>query len=282
MSCCDPCADLASIKSDLAELKAKMTLLLQHCGPQTPPGGGGAGEITVDAVTFNGTNDYLTRGSDFTSNADGSQFILSTWVRLAAAPGSFTIVANTDGWVFIGINASGFYCAVFNEAADRFLDVTDNTVSLGDGNWHHIALSIDTNFAAGNKLVKLAIDGTAKTPTVTDGDGAFNIDFTQANWAVGATTSAAELFNGDMAELYLALNQYLDVTQAANNQKFRSSGGKPVNLGADGSTPTGTAPTVYLHLDDGEAAANFAANAGSGGGMTVNGALATAATSPSD
>jgi hypothetical protein len=56
-----------------------------------------------------------------------------------------------------------------------------------------------------------------------------------------------------------------------------------VDVGADGSAPSGVAPAVYLHLADGETPAdNFATNAGSGGGMTVNGALAVAASSPSD
>jgi hypothetical protein len=39
---------------------------------------------------------------------------------------------------------------------------------------------------------------------------------------------------------------------------------------------------MYLHLDDGETVNNFALNAGTGGDFTVNGTLATAATSPSD
>ena len=59
--------------------------------------------------------------------------------------------------------------------------------------------------------------------------------------------------------------------------------GEAGDLGSDGSTPTGVAPIFFRHLSDGEAAANFAINRGTGGAdMTITGALTTAATSPTD
>jgi len=59
-------------------------------------------------------------------------------------------------------------------------------------------------------------------------------------------------------------------------QKFRSAGGKPVSLGSDGSTPTGTAPTVYLKNPFG----TFQNNLGGGGNFTVTGTLADDASIP--
>ena len=48
-------------------------------------------------------------------------------------------------------------------------------------------------------------------------------------------------------------------------ENFISAGSKPVSLGSDGSTPTGTAPAVFL---SGNATA-FGTNKGTGGGLTV-------------
>jgi hypothetical protein len=88
--------------------------------------------------------------------------------------------------------------------------------------------------------------------------------------------------DGGMAELFFAPGQFLDFSVQSNRRKFRSSGGKPISLGADGSTPTGTKPLIYLHLDDAETANNFATNRAGNGNLTVTGALTTRATSPSD
>ena len=41
----------------------------------------GNGGFYADAVTFDGSNDYLNRGADLTGNVDGKQFILSFWVN---------------------------------------------------------------------------------------------------------------------------------------------------------------------------------------------------------
>jgi hypothetical protein len=45
--------------------------------------------------------------------------------------------------------------------------------------------------------------------------------------------------------------------------------GAPVSLGADGSTPTGTAPIIFLS----GATSSWETNKGSGGGFTENGGL---------
>ena len=56
---------------------------------------------------------------------------------------------------------------------------------------------------------------------------------------------------------------------ASNRLKFLTASGEPADLGADGSTPTGTQPLIYLA----NATATFQNNLGSGGNFTENGAL---------
>ncbi len=96
---------------------------------------------------------------------------------------------------------------------------------------------------------------------------------------MGARSDDANDANMDVAEVYLNLAESIDIDVSANVEKFRSSAGKPVDLGATGSTPTGTAPIIYLSGD----ATGFLTNKGTGGSFTVaTGSLSTAGTSPSD
>ena len=80
------------------------------------------------------------------------------------------------------------------------------------------------------------------------------------NWAYTSwqfNTTAAVKY----CEWYLT-NEYLDLSIEANRLKFRSAAGKPVDLGTDGSTPTGTAPFMYMR----NPYDSFDTNNGSGGG----------------
>jgi len=75
----------------------------------------------------------------------------------------------------------------------------------------------------------------------------------------------------------------LDLDTVSNRRLFNDgsgggAGGKPVNLGSDGSTPTGNQPIIYLNGDE----TNFQINAGSGGNLTVTGALTACSDGPSD
>ena len=53
--------------------------------------------------------------------------------------------------------------------------------------------------------------------------------------------------------------------------------GSPVDLGATGSTPTGTAPRVFCHLDPGEEGDAFITNRAGNGDLTETGDITTEA-----
>jgi hypothetical protein len=248
----------------------------RHVGgeEESPPAG-----FTCDAVTFDGTNDYLELPSP-TGAADSSQVLFSALVN--TLQGDVGSLANVTGAFDISLNNGDLSLTAVDATASSIFIAATSGAGINDGVWHHIALSLDTNFGAGSRVINLAVDGgsVAMMPSLDTGS-AFQIPLAGKALVVGKDASS-NMYDGDLAEVYFAPGHYLDITQAANNQKFRDTNGKPVDLGAAGSTPTGTAPLVYLHIDNGEAAANFALNAGSGGDFTVNGALATAASSPSD
>lgn len=244
------------------------------------PGGYAAaagGLLTVDAVVFDGTNDYLTRGADYTGSADSDSFIFSCWVNFNGGDGGtqYIVVATAGDGYYIRRNTSNkVNISMQNSSSTTLVNIASGTSVVVASGWTHILI------AKTGTTFYMYIDDVADTPTVTT-NSAGNTDYTKTTHSMGALNTGASKINADVAELYWAPGQYLDISNAANRAKF-ISGGKPVDMGSDGSTPTGTAPILYLSVRPGDAAADFVTNRGSGGGMTLTGTLAIAATSPSD
>jgi hypothetical protein len=103
-----------------------------------------------------------------------------------------------------------------------------------------------------------------------------SVDWTVADWGVGGDTDATDKFGGYLADLYLNTVTSLDLSVESNRRKFITSSLKPVDLGADGARPTGTSPILFLSGGPDL----WHTNRGSGGGMTLNGALTAAPSNP--
>jgi hypothetical protein len=245
-------------------------------------GDGSAGGYTANAVHFDGTNDYLTRGADLTGNADGKVGLLSVWVNLTGGDGVFKTVwasriaggagprvtlQRTDGnkWQMLGANAAGTV----------ILNMTSTTSYTSASGWHNVRASWDLLNGDGWLYVGDTDDLAAGATLTND-----TLDYTIAQHVVGAVYAGSflQLLDGDLADLYVNYAEVQDQSVEANRRKFFSATGKPVSLGADGSTPTGTAPIVFLS----NATATWQTNLGGGGGFTEVGALTDAASSPSD
>lgn len=242
---------------------------------------GRAGGYVANAVDFDGTNDYLTRGAGLTGASDHSQGIFSAWLRLDGSDATLMrLIRAADGNAVLILRDSGnkFVFHLSNTAATSTLAFkTVNSYTSGSA-WRHVLASWDLNFGAGSKLSHLYIDGTSDITVTTDSGSAANVDYTQTDWGFMASHAGASLWNGCVSEFYFAPGQFLDLSDSSNRSKFRTAGGKPADLGSDGSTPTGTSPLVYLKGN----AAGFATNSGTGGNLTLTGTLDTASTSPSD
>lgn len=242
-------------------------------------GFGRSGSIPVNAVDFDAAT-YLTRGADLDGVSDSPLCLFSCWFRLDAGDGTLLYFFSND-------TNEGF-CTVFRDTDNKFkanfYDATgalsyklesSGTVVTGSA-WRHIAVSVDTNFAAGNKLGKMYIDGADVTVVAADAAIAFNIAFSSAttNFGAMASTAGNGKWNGCIAEYYLAPMQYLAL--ATNIGKFYSAG-RPVSLGGNGSVPTGTPPAVYFNTE----AASYGSNAGTGGNYSVTaGSVAGCSSAP--
>ena len=233
------------------------------------------------ATDFDGTNDYMTRGADLTGMADGRKGTLSFWVRFDGGDAALqNILFNTTGAAGFGIRkhtTNVMRTFLRNAAGTSVFDFdTTNTYTAG-ATWRHFLYSWDTDFSAGNKIAHCYVTDAVETLVKTDASAAFDIDYTMTGWAVGANSAGSAKLNGCLSELWFNPT-YLDITVEANRRKFISATGKPVSLGADGSTPTGLRPILYLK----NASATFQNNLGSGGNFTVTGALDACSSSPSD
>lgn len=239
--------------------------------------------LGCDSADFDASTDYLTRDADLTGAADGKQGTVMFWFRLDGGDGTnMTIFTNattlagaTSRWRVRKLVGNGIDILGLNAAGTTILDISTSATYTAGATWYQFLASWNLATAAAHLYVN-DVDVLTST-TLTDD----SIDYTVADWAIGGQASGGTLFDGALAEVYLAL-EYIDLSVLANRRKFISFTGKPIALGNTGQFPTGTAAIVYQHLDNGEAVANFGVNAGTGGGFTVNGTLATGSTSPSD
>ena len=237
------------------------------------------GGYTALGVNFDGSNDWLVRGSagtNFTGISDGTEITCSFWFKpVDSGGGSRRLFTNSDDSfyieqtdaelinVFVGSTTGATLC--FCRSSALSYDV-----------WNHVAFSFD----AGTATPQLYINGSSDLTNIdTPATGTINLNSSTGTPSVGAAANGADKTTSDMADIWFGTTR-LDWSDSAVMAKFRTVAGKPVNLGADGSTPTGSAPIGYFSRRD-TVASSFATNKGTGGGMTINGTLTNSSTSPS-
>ncbi len=241
---------------------------------------GGDTLVNVDSADFDGTNDFMTRGAGLSGAADSGSGIFAAWLRFDGGDGSFQEFLRSSTTSFAVERDTSNVLTLFarNPSGSTVLDLKTVNTYLAGSTWRHYLASWDLSVpGASHVYVNDVSDINVVTFTASG-----TIDYTVPNWGVGCFPPSSFKYNGCMAELYFAPGQYLDFSLVSNRRKFVSSALKPIYLGSDGSTPTVTAPLIYLHLDDGEAVADFATNRGTGGNFTITGTLDTGSTSPSD
>jgi hypothetical protein len=217
---------------------------------------------------FDGSADYYTRGAGLTGAADSKLMTFSVWVRrrshLIEIFSSSSSLAGTADRLKIEFSGSDGQVVIVatNSAGTTILGVLSQA-QLPIGQWSHVLASFDLSDTNKRHLYVNDVSGLIVADYADD-----TIDFTVADYAVGAYPSGAAFFEGDIAELWFAPGVYIDFSDEANRRKFISANGRPVGLGATGNLPTGSAPLVYLSGNGGHA---FETNLGTGGGFTVHG-----------
>ena len=227
----------------------------------------GGAKFKALGVNFDGST-WTRRTSNLTGIVDGPVGSLSFWLVIIPN-GTFTdrVIFTLSPTITVRIFISGTTGPGLTVLSSGKWSVGKTSLAAG---WHHVVVSWQTGPG-----VNLYVDGVfAQTQSNPSG----NFDYTTNPIVFGAAFdgTAPQMF--DMAEFWFDPT-FIDLSVPANIQKFRSASGKPVNLGANGSKPTGSQPAMYLR----GGAANFLTNLGYGGDFTVAaGTLGDSATSPSD
>jgi hypothetical protein len=213
------------------------------------------------ARDLDGSNDYYLRGADLTGNADDKSGIIVARIRIDGGDAALQSILRSHGTNFSFQRMASDKLQVFgkNSGGTEILNLQSTTSYTTSTSWIDVMAS--WNLAV--TTTHFYVDGVDDANEVTATND--TIDYTRSDYGVGANVAAGDKFNGAIAWLYFAPGQYLDLSTAANRLKFRKADGTPEDLGIDGSTPTGTAPLVYL--PDGDASNNH----GTGGNFTATG-----------
>jgi predicted phage tail protein len=229
------------------------------------------GDRRTLGASFDGTNDYLTRDGGLTGAADSKQFtfslmlyrsnddavILGASSSLAGAEDRFRIVIDADGLLnIIATNAAG----------TTILDV-ETSFLISIDQWTHIVGSFDLADTADRHLYVNDNDQLVVTTYTND-----TIDFTLADWAIGAAPDGSNKLEGAIADFWFEDGLYIDLSDESNRRKFLSEFKRPVNLGADGSIPTTTSPILFMS----GAIGSWETNKGTGEGFTEVGEITEA------
>ena len=248
-----------------------MSLLLS--GPMLKPLAIGAPDF--NSVTFDGLNDYLSKGTNLTSIADADTF---TCVMRLAFAGSrdgvlvqmFRIEDSTNSSI-IGViknTSNNIQVAARNSSGTVILLHTGtSTVTSSDG---MVTLFFNADLSA--DISEIYVDDTSHTdatPTTLTTSGVIDYDCANFdNTTIMANNVANNKFAGDAQFMWFDTTYY-DITQQSVRDKWANT----TALGSDGSGP-GAQPLVYI---TGAASVwNAGTNAGSGGNYTMNGSVADA------
>ena len=197
----------------------------------------------------------------------------SFWIKRNGNLGTDNIIlSRVSARYRITLNASNVLEITGNNSSGTAILNMEGSTAITDSNWHHVLFSFDLSNTSNRHMY---IDDTAEIFTVTTyTDDTLHLSNTTA---IGATLTSSNYYIGDMADFWMN-TEYVDLSIEENRRAFIDVNGNPVDLGADGSKPTGTAPDIFLSGDT----VDWHTNKGTGGGFTENGSLSTASYGPAE
>ena len=233
-------------------------------------------------------NEY-DRGAALSNSPNSKMGTLSFWAKvpdLTAEDQTHNVIGSGTGHINIRFpydgstsgTASHFQITMYTSASGSCVGISSSANSVEEDEWVHVAACWNTT--TGSQETHVFINGTEDSVVVTNTADALAW-WQSTSFEIGDDGfSDSGWLRGDLFDLWLDTQVYFDLTVASNLEKF-IYGGKPVDLGSDGSTPTGSAPTIFMRVESGGSASDFATNRGDGGGMTAVGStIALSSTNP--
>lgn len=224
---------------------------------------------TANAATFDGTNDYLSLGTDLTGNADDDQVL-----------GFLAFKRGATGQAYMYQNGGERFAIRFSPANVLIVEGKDtsntkirsvNGSSLSDtSSWHTLLFSMSAT------ALHFYVDDVSDIQSSTNDPG--DIEFTRPAHGIWALANGGAKFTGDGSIVWLGFGKFLDLSVEANRRIFVTSDNKisaALAASADGDVGGLGQPIIFLN----SAVPDYENNLGTGGGFTENGTL-VAATGP--
>jgi hypothetical protein len=231
-------------------------------------------ERLVDRGASFGGSAYLLRENGFTGAADSKLVSFSFWLRLRGSGTRFILDDNSSdvnpGGDGLNLNIEGDNTLEFSMRNNTAVyALRARSLPLPREELIHVCGAFD--MADQSKAI-LMVNGEDALNLVDHVDVA--LDFTQTLWTLGAGFNGTAQMDGDIADFWFAPGQYVDFSDAATFALFADFDTDPdypapVDLGSDGSAPTGDAPLIFM---SGEIS-QWHVNKGTGGGLTKSGGL---------
>lgn len=226
--------------------------------------------ISYPGADFDGTNDYMLRGAGLTGAADGKKGTFVCFVTFDAAASAIEyIVANTGLAFAVRRDASGTITILAENAGGSVILQMSTVAEYETVDAVYCIMASWDLATPGSQQIYVNDVSSLLTTTFTND----TIDYTVANWSVGADVSGGNKLNGNLFGVWLDTTSNLNFDLESNRRRFRDDSGRPVFLGTYGEIPTGTQPILALGTIPGT---SYAYNFGSGGDFTITGSLGTA------
>lgn len=218
-------------------------------------GGGSGSDAGCCGTNYNGSDEYLTDSTPFSGSAISTKtFIYAGSVRRTNAGAGNQVLLE------IRSNAFGRRWQLRFDTVDRLVIVGENAsdnvvlnaatnITIDDTGWHRILMAVDLTDSDNTQVWIDDVKATLSLSTHTDdfmhlpGSNASVVSYSVARTD---TSSFSLYFSGDRSETYLNFDEWLDFDVEANRRLFETAAGLPEDIGADGSTPTGTQPEIYM------------------------------------
>jgi hypothetical protein len=218
----------------------------------------GPAPASAIAIEFGGSDDYLTTNQNVTIS-DSSEGIFSVWFKtssVATQQAIFSVRKDTSAFTtsFLGVILQGgtdpeLRVTGYNASGTIQFVLASTGLYLDDApivdEWVHLLV---TWSVAGNVARAYLNDTLVAATTVPAAIGS-NIANSEINIGAQLSTTIINDFTGCMYDMYINTAATLDMTTVSNRRKFITADLEPVDLGADGSTPTGSQPYLFLSGD---------------------------------
>lgn len=231
--------------------------------------------MNYGGMNFDGSTDYLD-GNALTGIADGKKGSLFIVVRLGAASATEVIFESTGAAFRLQRTSAGrFQILGENSAGTTILSFRAASDAVGaSAGTYAIMASWDLATPGSGRMYVNDVSSYSETTYADD-----MIDYTVAEYSVGATVTGSSKVTGDIYSLWFDATTNLEFNTESVRRRFIDANLQEIYLGYYGELPTGTSPILFLGYESGLA---WAVNRGTATStFTINGTPVAATTSAS-